>query len=119
MLRDTNERESQSVPLNDTWIILDYWWNLIREEEIKSVGTEEESTIQPRSTLDRAQARPPRFVLQLSALRSKASRHDICAFLRLVTTTQLPSQIGFVTNPESLEFDWVSGRESWRMEKKA
>jgi hypothetical protein len=40
-------------------------------------------------------------------------------FVRLVTTTQLPSQIGFVTKPESLEFGWVSGRESRRIQKKA
>jgi hypothetical protein len=90
VLHDTDEIESQWVLQHDKWVVLDYWYNPIREEEIKSVGTEEESKTLPRGTLDRAHAPPPQFVSQLSALGCKSIETRHMRFKRLVPTPDPP-----------------------------
>ncbi|KAI4941963.1 hypothetical protein J4E91_010513 [Alternaria rosae] len=92
VLDDTENCDERGDLIQDTYVMLDCWLQPIREEEVKSIGKEDQNKISASGRLDRAQSPPPCFV------EEELDPEDIEA--------------------RSFEFDWKKGRKIWALEKK-
>lgn len=68
VLDDTENCDERGDLIHDTYVMLDCWLQPIREEEVKSIGKEDQNKISPSGRLDRAQSPPPCFVDEINAL---------------------------------------------------
>ncbi|KAH6878451.1 hypothetical protein BKA58DRAFT_436152 [Alternaria rosae] len=121
VLDDTENCDERGDLIHDTYAMLDCWLQPIREEEVKSIGKEDQNKISASGRLDRAQSPPPCFVNEINALS--------CANIEtqhLWFTTVFPPSDFFgeeELDPEdiearSFEFYWKKGRKIWELEKK-